>query len=226
MLLPCDNLVGMASVETSGDRQINVERTINGHTSGDQADGEQNRCGETIAGEDAPAEQHLHSSLDRNRLPPSEPSPTSSINNVLRYVSVLQTPHLVYQPHLSLVDEVVEKSTKAIYLTQKTSLKIALLIDAITKKQNSFLRRLTRRVKPDPEVIAFQEYLGSLQQEEDLWSKMCSSALSESVRMKKELEKHPEVFKAMSQFASVLRVSKKMPLRCRSRSEDRSPSHR
>ena len=201
----------MASVETSGDRQINVERTINGHTSGDQADGEQNRRGETNAGEDAPAEQHLHFSLDLNRLPPSEPSPTSSIVDVLRYVSVAGDRRLI-----STVDAMVEKSTKAIYLTQKTSLKIALLIDSITKKQNSFLRRLTRRVKPDPEVIAFQEYLGSLQQEEDLWSKICSSALSESVRMKKELEEHPEVFKAMRQFAFVLRKSKKMPLRCRS----------
>lgn len=193
----------MAFVETSGD-QISFERTINGHTSGDQADGEQNHGGETNAGEDAPAEQHLHFSLDLDRQPPSEPSPTSSIFNVLRYVSIRDEPRL-----RSTVHGLVEKSTKEIYLTQKTSLKIALLIDAITKKQNSFLRRLTRRVKPDPEVIALQEYLGSLQQEEDLWSKICSSALSESMRIKKELEENPEVVKAMSQFPMVSEYQRK-----------------
>jgi len=193
----------MAFVETSGD-QISFERIINGHTSGDQADGEQNHGGETNAGEDAPAEQRLPFSLDLDRQPPSEPSPTSSIVNVLRYVSIRDEPRL-----RSTVHGLVEKSTNAIYLTQKTSLKIALLIDAIAKKQNSFLRRLTRRVKPDPEVIALQEYLGSLQQEEDLWSKICSSALSKSVRIKKGLEENPEVVKAMSEFPMVSEYRRK-----------------
>lgn len=62
-------------------------------------------------------------------------------------------------PRRSKVDQQVEKARKAIYLTQKTSLKIALLLDAITKKQSTFFRRLTGRVKPDADVVTFQEYL-------------------------------------------------------------------
>ena len=150
---------------------------------------------------DAPTKQPPRSEnhLEFSEPEYSKPSPTSSLVDILAYVGRSGGGGR----YKSLVDEMVEKSTKAVYLTQKTSLKIALLIDAIMKKQTSLLRRLTGRAKPDPDVVAFQEYLGSLQQQENLWSTVCSSTLSESGRVKKDLAEHPEIFQAMSQSPSI-----------------------
>ena len=111
---------------------------------------------------------------------------------LLRYINTHRG-----NPRKSAVSEQVEKATKAIYLTQKTSLKIALLVNAITKKQSPALRRWTGRVKPDADVLSFQEYLTSMRKEEDLWSKVCESSVGQSETMKKELAEHPEVLRAM-----------------------------
>ena len=52
----------------------------------------------------------------------------------------------------------VEKATNAGHLAQDTSSKIALLVDAITKKQTSAILRWTGRGKPETDVIKFLEY--------------------------------------------------------------------
>ena len=175
-----------------------IDYTTEGLDMSDQANAEKDDYGEYDDSE-APAHQPLRS---ENHLNFDRGEPSSSLVDLLQYVKASSGGRR-YQ---SQVDELVEKSSKAIYLTQKTSLKIALLIDAIIKKQSSFFRRLTGKVKPDPDVVAFQEYLDSLQQQEDLWSKICSSTLSNSHRVKKDLAEHPEVFKAMSQFPLSFKV--------------------
>ena len=107
----------------------------------------------------------------------------------------------------STVDQHVEKARKAIYLTQKTSLKIALLLDAITKKQSTFFRRLTSRVKPDADVVTFQVYLALLQEQEDLWSKVCDHTLSEKSPLGLVLEDHPEVLQALSSCNAPIKLN-------------------
>ena len=197
----------MASVQSDIDRITTTKGDgLNVATNLEKSDDGESEHTDTLGQKPLRFEDHLDF---------SEPSPTSSIVNVLEYVQ-LSSGNGRYK---SLVHEMVEKSTNAIYLTQKTSLKIALLIDAITKKQSSFLRRLTGKAKPDPDVVAFQEYLGSLQRQEDLWSTVCSSTLSESVRVKKDLAEHPEVFKAMSQSPKLYHLKGTL-LNFRSRSKD------
>ena len=125
------------------------------------------------------------------------PSPTesgTSIENLVAYAQSYYTGPI----RKSKIDEDGETARKAIYLTQKTSLKIALLLDAITKKQSTFFRRLTGRVKPDAEVVTFQAYLALLQEQEDLWSKVCDSTLSENSKLGSMLKQHPEVLQALS----------------------------
>lgn len=91
----------------------------------------------------------------------------------------------------------VQQASNAISLTQTTSRKIASLLDAITKKQSPFYRRITGRVKPGSDVIGFQAYLASLCGQEALWSRVVELVSdSESPLFKPEIEQ-PEVFRAM-----------------------------
>ena len=131
----------------------------------------------------------------------SESSP--SIENLVAYAQTYyESPY-----KRSRVDEDVEKARKAIYLTQKTSLKIGLLLDAITKKQSTFFRRLTGRVKPDADVVTFQVYLALLQEQEDLWSRVCYSALSEKSKLGSALKEHPEVLQALSSCNAPIKLN-------------------
>ena len=129
------------------------------------------------------------------------PSAHNSMADLLAYIRFHSN---VDTRNRSQIQEEVEKASRTLYLTQKTSLKIAMLLDAITRKQSPLLRRVTGLVKPESEVLAFQKFLSRLQEQENLWSRVClSTGVGSSGKFREQLNKHPDVLKAMGKPASI-----------------------